>query len=254
MKRTRLFLFFWCAAAAGAAAQDLSAMNADELNKAGYRLYEQKQYRAALPYFKAALEKTPEYVYPHYNYACVVSLVLQDGGNGPYSSSDILEHLLITFHLNPSYLSRWRTDPDLMWYREHHARQDGLYDVDASADEPSIRRRLTATTRYYIGSSEGVAPVFASVRFSPQGLVSGILRVMDAENPGRSDQPIRGRYFLHGNLVYITFEEKYPCYGGAWGFMQDLYLVIRPDDIRVLYAGRASVDIFTATLDPNPGA
>ena len=51
------------------------SLSAVELSTLGYQLYEQKKYVESLDYFRASFEKDPDYVYPHYNYACVLSLL-----------------------------------------------------------------------------------------------------------------------------------------------------------------------------------
>jgi tetratricopeptide (TPR) repeat protein len=95
------------------------SLSAVELNTRGYQLYEQKRYAESLDYFRAAFEKDPDYAYPHYNYACVLSLLAeQDEKKWGENEWEITEHLLVSMRLREKYVSKYFTDSDLKWYRK----------------------------------------------------------------------------------------------------------------------------------------
>lgn len=93
-------------------AQDISSMDAVQMNTKGFNLYNEKKYEESLKYFKASFEKDQDYSFSHYNYACVLSILKRD-------KEVIREHLLRAFFLNPDFRKKYFSDPDLEWFRQN---------------------------------------------------------------------------------------------------------------------------------------
>uniref|UniRef100_UPI00055D1716 tetratricopeptide repeat protein n=1 Tax=Spirochaeta cellobiosiphila TaxID=504483 RepID=UPI00055D1716 len=114
---------------------DLGNLTAENLNSAGYDLYEKKDYAAAMQLFIEAMKIDPTYVFAHYNFACAGSLYLQYWSNkdkgiyaqqeGQYNqeiidtvTDEVFQNLSISFFLASRYLEKSKTDPDLEYIRQ----------------------------------------------------------------------------------------------------------------------------------------
>ncbi|MBN1798738.1 MAG: hypothetical protein JW822_09175 [Spirochaetales bacterium] len=182
------------------------SLSAVELNTLGYQLYEQKKYVESLDYFRASFEKDPDYVYPHYNYACVLSLLCaQDEKKWSDYEWDITKHLLISMRLRANYRTKYFTDPDLKWYREKmdehqtdpYAEGPTLNDFKPDSNSTSIREILIEEESWETGNS--YVPYFsiASIRFNANGRVTINWRAGSE----------KGTYEIFGNIVYIEFNK-----------------------------------------------
>ncbi|WP_028972884.1 tetratricopeptide repeat protein [Spirochaeta cellobiosiphila] len=113
---------------------NLGELNAENLNSAGYNLYEKGDYESAMVLFTEAIELDPTYVYAHYNFACAGSLYLQYWNNqdsGLYAQQEgyynenflnnvqdaVFQNLSLSFFLASRYLEKSKTDTDLEYIR-----------------------------------------------------------------------------------------------------------------------------------------
>jgi tetratricopeptide (TPR) repeat protein len=93
--------------------QDLSVdpNSAVSLNTFGYHLYERKAYADAATAFRRAIQLDPAYAYPHYNLACMLSLLAGQGEE--IDPGELIYHLQCAALLNPRYRVKPKTDTDL---------------------------------------------------------------------------------------------------------------------------------------------
>ncbi|WP_028973497.1 tetratricopeptide repeat protein [Spirochaeta cellobiosiphila] len=113
---------------------NLGELNAENLNSAGYDLYEKGDYESAMVLFTEAITIDPTYVYAHYNFACAGSLYLEHWTNqdsslyaqqeGYYNEKflnnvqdSVFQNLSLSFFLASRYLEKSKTDPDLEYIR-----------------------------------------------------------------------------------------------------------------------------------------
>lgn len=81
------------------------------LNSFGFFLYEKKQYSDALTVFRKAVMVDASYVYAHYNLACVLGLLFQEGME--IDQRELITHLQFACLLKDNYLQKMRIDNDL---------------------------------------------------------------------------------------------------------------------------------------------
>jgi hypothetical protein len=93
--------------------------SAYQLNSQGMDLYEQKKFQESITEFEEACSLQFDYVYPHYNLACVLSMLAET--NPDYTEGNnyvnLQAHLLIALALSPEHRNKWKVDPDLRWFR-----------------------------------------------------------------------------------------------------------------------------------------
>jgi hypothetical protein len=82
-----------------------------ELNKLGYKAYQDKDYPRALEYFAAAIREDESYLYPHHNYACVLALIYRERDTRALRM--IISHLEKTVELDRSRIQKILEDEDL---------------------------------------------------------------------------------------------------------------------------------------------
>ena len=92
-KRTPILIFCFLTFALWA-----SHEKAVELNKLGYKAYQDKDYPQALEYFAAAIREDETYLYPHHNYTCVLALTYREGDTRTLRT--IISHLKKTIELD----------------------------------------------------------------------------------------------------------------------------------------------------------
>jgi hypothetical protein len=85
--------------------------SATSVNTFGYHLYEQKAYADAVTAFRRAIQLDPAYAFPHYNLACMLSLLAADGKD--VDPGELIYHLQCAALLNPRYRTKPQTDTDL---------------------------------------------------------------------------------------------------------------------------------------------
>jgi tetratricopeptide (TPR) repeat protein len=180
-------------------ADDLAGLSAVDLNTKGYNLYEEKKYEESLAYFKASFEKAPEYVFPHYNYACVLSLLHRN-------KDEIREHLLISMSLERRYRDKYFTDPDLVWFRSQplsDREEDAYYLLDFNnykkgGDIEDVTRDILCSEEYWvIGDTTGAAWHLGDLCFSRNNTVLA---------KGRNEN-VSGIYEISGNMVFVILKK-----------------------------------------------
>jgi hypothetical protein len=105
-KRTPILIFCFLTFALWA-----SHEKAVELNKLGYKAYQDEDYPHALEYFAAAIREDESYLYPHHNYACVLALTYREGDTRTLRT--IISHLKKTIELDRTRIQKILEDPDL---------------------------------------------------------------------------------------------------------------------------------------------
>lgn len=84
------------------------------LNAEGFRLYQEKNYKEALAYFRKSFVRDSRYHYPRYNWACTASLLLEESYcEYMHLLDEIFHQLQFTVQLRPEYKEKMMTDPDL---------------------------------------------------------------------------------------------------------------------------------------------
>ena len=141
---------------------------AQALNTKGFRYYKQKAYREAADYFRQAIEADYLYLYPHYNLACTLSLILQTERLGYFEEQDLLkeifEQLEITLVLELGYKKKMESDSDLNYARKYFKYYSLLgYSVDKRKDVMVI----LAGVSYWGLEGVGVLDPVSTIRFNP---------------------------------------------------------------------------------------
>jgi tetratricopeptide (TPR) repeat protein len=185
-------------------AQDMSTMNAVQLNTAGFQLYEAGKFEESLKYFKASFEKNPDYSYPHYNYACVLSILKR-------GKDEITEHLLKSFFIEPKFREKYFSDPDLEWFRKDPVKGNRYADY---FQFEKYRTDINAGTAYQLllGDKNSISyimayPVTTSRPYADsrteaiEFFSSGTVQMIDD-----SGSTVQGRYTITGNVVYVELD------------------------------------------------
>ena len=85
-----------------------------KLNDKGFKLYKAGKYEEALVLFRESFTRDSTYYLAHYNYACTIGVLSKcDDEFGYDHYEEIYEHLQIVKKLNPAYIQKIKTDPDL---------------------------------------------------------------------------------------------------------------------------------------------
>lgn len=87
---------------------------APELNTEGFRLYQSKNYSAALEKFRGAIAADEKHALAHYNYAATLGLLRKQGKTCEFDAYQptILEHLTRAVELNAGRRKRMQADGD----------------------------------------------------------------------------------------------------------------------------------------------
>jgi hypothetical protein len=199
-------------------ADDFQNLSAIDLNKKGYELYLKESYINSLGYFKASFTKDPEYVYPHYNYACVLSILREqevkiEGG----SVDEITYHLITSMRLNKKYQTKWLSDPDLNWYREQIKNPTGnrplgslkYYDNNSSADD--LLKYLKKENDWFLYHEEGIGYIYVRMAFRDNNFITA--EYMDFNDScsldGAKPMNRHGSYQIFGNMIYVKFDPPF---------------------------------------------
>ena len=87
---------------------------AKEFNNQGYELYKQGKYENALKMFEKSFTADDSFFLPHYNYACTLGVLMKRKYEEWWErKEEAISHLQKVVNLNPSYLTKIKTDPDL---------------------------------------------------------------------------------------------------------------------------------------------
>jgi hypothetical protein len=208
-----------------------SGLSAVELNTRGYELYEQKKYAEALDYFHASFEKDQNYVYPHYNFACVLSLLCgQDEEKWGDYEYEITLHLLISMRLSKKYQAKYFNDSDLQWYRGkmniYHSERDysrtTLNEFTPSADPAAIKNALLGEGYWQTGNTAGLYWSIASVSFYENG--GAEIKWENGSEPGT--------YQIFGNMVYVVFNQTVEYFHFQ---IKDFYLIYLNGHFEMFY-------------------
>jgi tetratricopeptide (TPR) repeat protein len=183
-----------------------SRATAIELNKQGFALYQQGRYADALEKFRASFEADDTYVYPHYNYACTLGILLrEDLPNWYHRMDEVFAHLRRTVELHPPHREKMKTDPDLESVRGEFAfwKIAGLR-TDRTEDVKELLTRLT-----WYAPGEGIFPYLGWIEFREDGSVTFSYYHPDFFETFDSDDVVEmhGTYAVSRGYVTVRFDE-----------------------------------------------
>lgn len=138
------------------------------LNGEAFALYQEGRFEDAAELFKRAIEADEDYYLPRFNYACTVSILIRD--NEPewyYMEDEVLQQLAAVLELNPDYLAKIKTDPDLEVVRKNY-RYLELIGITPNTAE-GARKVLTSLDWYVPG--QGIFPYIGGADFREDGTV-----------------------------------------------------------------------------------
>ncbi len=124
-----VLLCFLCVCSFAQEREIISFSQAIEANNKGFEFYERQDYKQAETYFRLSILFDASYILPHYNLACVLNLLRNQGED--ITIAEIIAELVITLNLDPSKAqrnnnwlpSRLREDSDLFSLHEEEAYQ-----------------------------------------------------------------------------------------------------------------------------------
>ena len=90
---------------------EINEFTAVALNRTAFKLYEKKEFEMAAVLFQNATILDPGYVYGHFNLACTLALMNENGAS--VDIKQILYHLHKSVELDERRLEKAQTDPDL---------------------------------------------------------------------------------------------------------------------------------------------
>jgi tetratricopeptide (TPR) repeat protein len=202
-----LLIAVLCVAAQSATAESPTGRNAAiELNKEGFALYQQGHFEEALEKFQAAFEADDTYVYPHYNYACTLGILLrEDLPNWYHRMDDLFAQLRRTVELHPPHREKMKTDPDLESVRgEFTFWQIAGLRTDRTKDVKELLTRLT-----WYAPGEGIFAYLGWIDFREDGTVTFSYYHPDFFETFDSDDVIEmhGTYTASRGYVTVRFAE-----------------------------------------------
>jgi tetratricopeptide (TPR) repeat protein len=117
------------------------------LNNVGYKYYQTKDYANAANYFRQAIKADDTYLYPHYNLACTLSLMLalptRITGLDDYQRDGLvdeaIQNLQKTLQLEPGRKSKIESDSDLVFLR---TRAEYYVLLDYSLSDPKAVQQI----------------------------------------------------------------------------------------------------------------
>lgn len=181
------------------------------LNTKGFILYEEKKYEEALQYFEKAFIADDTYYLAHYNYACTVGVLLKQNRMiwSRYIQSAI-EHLSKVLELNPDYISKMESDPDLEIIRKEY---DYLIMLGLSPNEDEDIKEILIRMNWYIPHS-GIFGNIGSVNFTENNKVIlsyDPIERFNFENQSKTEASgykYTGTYTIENNEIIIKLDEK----------------------------------------------
>ena len=178
------------------------AQSARRLNTQGYRLYKQKKYVKAVGKFEKAVEVNPSYALAHYNLACTLGVLHQEGLACDHDAyrSRIMKHLEEAVRLDPTRKKKMVKDPDLEPVRDMLGYQLLLgLSLKRTADVKNILKTIT-----WYGPAPGAYGPMSGINFE-KGKVS--VWVMEFEEDMPKHVTTKGTYRVEGNRVFIRLEK-----------------------------------------------
>jgi hypothetical protein len=98
-----------------------AALSADQLNAYGMRCHKKGRFRESAHFFGLAISEDPKHALAHYNLACALARLREQGAipcrDPSTMAEDIALHLRTSVSLDKQRAIRARTDPDLDWTR-----------------------------------------------------------------------------------------------------------------------------------------
>jgi tetratricopeptide (TPR) repeat protein len=172
--------------------------NAVALNKAGFALYRESEYLAALGVFRLAIQQDPTYPYPHYNYICTEALFFAQWNDPCYDggpSEFAVEALKTAISLSPQYRDKMLQDSDLRFYRSQPWFQEL---AGARIDRQEGVRQILREAPFWIGHRPGAFPsqdihILGDGRFELQSFDMAALEAGDMDNLTKKQT---GRYTI----------------------------------------------------------
>ena len=182
--------------------------SANDLNREGLRLYQQKKYAQALEKFRAAVEADDGSALGHYNYAATLGVLRKQGKLCEFSAynQEILGHLERSIVLDPERRKRVVSDADFDEVRGT-IRYLRLFGKDP-ARAGDVRAILEAVTWYGPISGLGMYGSVASIDFRSGGKASVwlLVNIKDGETKQKT---VAASWKLDGVKVVLDLAEPY---------------------------------------------
>ncbi|WP_105616388.1 tetratricopeptide repeat protein [Vallitalea okinawensis] len=182
--------------------------SARDLNTLGYKLYTSGEYEKALKYFKASIEKDDSYLYPHYNYACTLGVLMKLDYPIWYDSRDTIHyHLQKVIEIKPDYIEKIKNDSDLDMIRKDFEYLQLLgFSTMTDGDIKYILHELD----WFINGPGVITPI-GGMEFKEDGRFS--ISFLDLSGFGDGDfelpsEQFEGTYKVQDREIYFTLDEK----------------------------------------------
>ena len=181
--------------------------DAVQLNTAGFRCYNEKNYGAAHDLFKASVANDDAYALAHYNLACTLALLRRSNQICDYQAylDDVLHHLERAVALDPRRRDRMRTDKDLTEARttvRYHL-LDGA-DIHTEAGLAKVLPQLRFFT-----PPMGVYGSLTTLQMQPAGQIGGQVLAFDDDGVPTGYEPTGGTWSLEGTTIVITLGDTH---------------------------------------------
>lgn len=203
------------------------AQSAGDLNTKGFRLYKQKNYTAAIEFFKEAIKADPNHALAHYNLASTMALLRKLGRTCEADAyrEVIREHLERAVALDPSRAERMKTDPDLEVVRDtvFYLKFTGI----SPADPKNIATILQQVS-WYGKTGDGVFSSLPLKEIKFRNDLTLTMKVVEfgGEPYGPIIMKFRGTYIIDGRNVRIFLATPLPK---KFGSQKELKGILDPD-------------------------
>ena len=181
----------------------LAASPAAKLNTQGFRLYQAKDYPAALQKFSEAVRADEGHALAHYNLAATLGLLRGQGKTCEFDAyqSTILQHLEAAVRLDERRRARMKVDRDLDSVRDTLRYQ--LLAGRSPSREKDVAPLVVAVT--WTLPSTGAYGNPLTLDFSSGG--SFTLRLMQLTDEGPKVEVVNGRWTAKGFQLTLDFDQ-----------------------------------------------
>ena len=178
-------------------------LTSSEHNTAGYRLYKEEKYKEAMKHFTISFSKNWNNHLAHYNYACSSMLYSRiwhreyPDETCPYHLTGVYFHLKTVLSLNPDFLEKIKTDPDLKELQRHFP----YYELTGFADDdPDEIRRLLQMHPWRTFETENY---YSTLMFQSDGVFYYTHVISYGEEGALKNEKVEGRYQVDQNRVSL---------------------------------------------------
>jgi tetratricopeptide (TPR) repeat protein len=179
-----------------------------ELNNRGFKLYKEGKYEEALDLFKKSFTSDNTYYLAHYNYACTIGILAKSDEEFGYDHyEEIYEHLQIVKKLNPAYIQKIKTDPDLDIIRKDF-RYLVLIGLSPTKTD-DVEEILTSLEWYIVG--EGIYNCVGGAKFSKNKQLEFWFydnKFFTSHDFNIPQLKYKGAYQVEGNKITVHLEKR----------------------------------------------